>query len=156
MRYEVGGMVLTVDLYLFHNFLSYWLWQWGSKLNSAMLGTMLCFSPFTLSRDGWRLCIAILILKMANYLWKDTGLFPVGGFWNLWNHQEIFYLEGWQSAPLPGERVCYHICQNRKHNYPLNTNMCLAASRKLIRVDLSYYPHFPNEKDYQVLTPQDF
>lgn len=81
-----------------------------------MLWTMLCFSLFTQPRDRLQLCIAILILKMVNHLWKEAGLLPKVGFWNLWKHQELIFLEGWQSAPLPRERVRYHICQSIKYN----------------------------------------
>lgn len=85
------------------------------------------------------MCVIVLIPTMGNHLWKEAAFLPKGGFGNLWKHLEIFFLEGWQSVPLPEERVCYHICQSIKYNYPLCTNMLQAAPTQLVRVDFSYY-----------------
>ena len=41
-----------------------------------MLWIMLCFSPFTLPRDGLQGYITILISKMVNYLWKEAESLP--------------------------------------------------------------------------------
>ena len=80
---------------------------------------MLCFSPFTLPRDGLQGYITILISKMVNYLWKEAESLPEGRFWNLWKHHEIFFLKRLAKCPLPEERFCYHICQSIKYNYTL-------------------------------------
>lgn len=78
------------------------------------------------------------------------------GFWNLWNHQEIVSLKGWQSAHCLGKR--FVIIFSRVENIITpSVPICFQLlPDKLIRVDLHYYPPFSDKRDCQALMSWDF